>query len=211
VARVRIQARSQYLPFWKVTHILSNMESIPVPQDPDDPRTALAVADEARRRLTTGLRLPAGFHLVFAAAVAVQIGAAAYGIAAQTDVGLAVVLAGLAVYLGVAAFMLQRFHKINGVRVDGLASQIVLGSGASATVVYLGAFAAATWAAFESQWWLVAVAAAAGGIGWALGVLHWWHAYRHDPAAHVRGASPRVLGALAALSCLGFAALLVFR
>jgi hypothetical protein len=186
------------------------MESIPVHQDPDDPRTALAVADQARRRLTTGLRLPAGLYLVLATAVAVQLGAAAYGIAAQTVAGLAVVLAGLAVFLGVAALMLHRFRRINGVRVDGLASQIVLAAGASASLVYLGALAAGIWAALESLWWLVAVAAVAGGVGCALGARHWWHAYRHDPAAHARGASPRLLGALAVVACLGFAALLVF-
>ena len=124
--------------------------------------------------------------------------------------GQAVVLAGLAVFLGVAALMLHRFRRTNGVRVDGLASQIVLAAGASASLVYLGAFAAGTWAAFESLWWLVAVAAAAGGIGCALGARHWWHAYRHDPATHARGASPRLLGALAVVACLGFAALLVF-
>ena len=200
----------RYLPIWKVAHILSTMESNPAHQDPDDQRTALAVADQARRRLTTGLRLPAGLYPVLATAVAVQLGTAAYGIAAQTVAGQAVVLAGLAVFLGVAALMLHRFRRINGVRVDGLASQIVLAAGASASLVYLGAFAAGTWAAFESLWWLVAVAAVAGGIGCALGTRHWWHAYRHDPAAHTRGASPRVLGALAVLACLGFAALLVF-
>jgi hypothetical protein len=186
------------------------MESSPIPPDPDDQRTALAGADQARRELTTGLRLPAGFLLVFAAAIAVQLGAAAYGIAAQTVAGLAVVLAGLAIFLGVAALLLHRFRRINGVRVDGLATQIVLAAGGSASLLYLGALAAGIWAGFESQWWLVALAALAGGIGCALGARHWWHAYRHDPVAHTRGASPRMLAALAGAAALGFAALLVF-
>ena len=73
------------------------------------------------------------------------------------------------------------------------------------------AFGAATWAAFESRWWLVAAAAAAGGIGYALGVVRWWHAYQHDPAAHAGGASPRALLALAVLACLGLVALLLAR
>ena len=83
------------------------------------------------------------------------------------------------------------------------------GPGPPPRSVYLAALAAATWAAFASLWWLVAVAAVVGGVGYALGARHWWHAYRHDPAAHARGASPRMLGALAVLACLGFAALLV--
>ena len=53
------------------------------------------------------------------------------------------------------------------------------------------------------------MAAVAAGVGCALGARHWWHAYRHDPAAHARGASPRVLGVLAVVACLGCAALLV--
>jgi hypothetical protein len=185
------------------------MESHPSQQDSDDQRTALAVAEQARRRLTTGLRLPAGLYPALAAAVAVQLGTAAYGIAAQTVAGLTVVLAGLALFLSVAAVMLHRFRRINGVRVDGLTSQIVFAAGASASLAYLGAFAAGTWAAFESLWWLVTAAAAAGGIGCALGARHWWHAYRHDPAGHARGASPRQLGAFAVLACLGIAALVV--
>jgi len=185
------------------------MESHTAPHDPDDQLTALAAADQARRRLTSGLRLPAGFYPAFAVVVAVQLGTAAYGIAAQTVAGLAVVLAGLAVFLAAAALMLRRFRRVNGVRVDGLTSQVVLVTGAPASLVYLGALAAGTWAAFDSLWWVVAAAAAAGGTGCALGTRHWWHAYREDPTGHARGASPRVLGTLAVLACLGFAALLL--
>ena len=186
--------------------MLSDVESNSGRADPDDPRSVLAVADQARRRLAAGLRLPAGLFPVLAAAVAVQIGTAAFGIAQQTAAGSAVVLAGLAVFLLVAALALHQFRRINGVRVHALGSQIVLGTGTTSTLAYLGAFAAATWAAFESLWWLVAVAAVAGGAGYALGVRQWWHAYRHDPVAHASGASPRLL---AVLACLGLAALLV--
>jgi len=143
---------------------------------PDDLRV------QARQRLADGLRLPTGLHPVLAAAVAVQVGAAAYGIAAQTTAGLAVALAGVAVLMGVAALLLYQFRRINGVRVDGLSSQIVLGTGGTSTLVYLGGFGAATWAAFESLWWLVAAAAVAAGVGYSFGTLRWWHAYRHDPA-----------------------------
>ncbi|WP_199424358.1 hypothetical protein [Actinotalea solisilvae] len=176
-------------------------------QSPDDVRRALALADEAGRRLATGLRLPAGTLPMLGAAIAVQVATAAWGIAAQTTTGLAVVLAGLAVFLGVAALVLHRFRRENGVWVDGLVSQVLLASGASTSLAYLGAFVAATWAAFGSLWWLVAVAAVLAGVGCALGARHWWSTYRHDPAAHARGASPRVLAGLAVVACLGVAAL----
>ena len=189
--------------------MLSTMESNVGRQNPDDPRSELAAADQARQRLAVGLRLPTGFHPALAAAVAVQVGAGAYGIAAQSAAGLAVALAGLAVFLGVAALMLHRFRRINGVRVDGLSSQVILGAGGTSTLVYLGAFWAATWAAFESRWWLVAAAAVVAGAGYAFGSLRWWRAYRHDPAAHAGGATPRALAALAVLACLGLAALLI--
>jgi hypothetical protein len=185
------------------------MTSNPVRPNPDDPRSVLAEADQARQRLAAGLRLPPGLHPALAIAVAVQVGTAAYGIAAQTAAGLAVALAGVAVFLGVAAVTLYQFRRINGVRVDGLASQIVLGAGATSTLAYVCAFGAATWAAFDSRWWLVAAAAVAGGVGYAFGALRWWHAYQHDPSAHTGGASPRVLAALAVLACLGLVALLV--
>jgi hypothetical protein len=184
------------------------MESNSAHPDPDDPRSALAAADQARQRLAAGLRLPAGLHPALAAAVAVQLGTAAYGTAAHTASGLAVALAGVAVFLGAAVFALHQFRQVNGVRVDGLASQLVFGTGAMSTLVYAGAFAAATWAAFESHWWLVSAAAVAGGAGYALANMRWWHAYRHDPARHAGGASPRVLAVLAVLAGLGLAALL---
>jgi lysylphosphatidylglycerol synthetase-like protein (DUF2156 family) len=190
--------------------MLSSMETNPGHRDdPDEERTALDLAYQVRQRLTSGLRLPAGFYRLLAAAVAVQLGAAAYGIAAQTAAGLAVLMAGLAVFLGVAALMLHRFRLINGVRVDGLTRQIVLSAGASASLLYLGALAVGIWAAFASLWWLVAVAAVFGGVGCALGARRWWHAYQDDPAAHADGVSPRQLGVLALLASLGFAALVV--
>jgi hypothetical protein len=67
-----------------------------------------------------------------AAAVAVKVGTAAYGIANHGAAGLMMALAGVAVLLGVAALSLYQFRRINGGRVDGLASQIVLGAGREA-------------------------------------------------------------------------------
>lgn len=194
---------------WKVARILSAMESTAAPGPSDDPRLTLGLADDARRRLTESLRPPAGLYPILAIAVAVQLGTAAYGIAAQTTTGLVVTLAGLALFLGVAALVLQQFRRINGVRVDGLASQVVLAAGPVSSLAYAGALAAGIWAALVSLWWLVALTAAVGGAGCALGVRRWWHAYREDPVAHERGVSPWQLGALAVVACVGGAVLLV--
>lgn len=189
--------------------MLSTMESNAARPNPDDPHYVLVGADQARRRLADGLRLPTGLHPALAAAVAVQVGTAAYGVATHRVAGLVVALLGVAVFLAVSVLVLVRFRQINGVRVDGLAGQIVLGTGATSTAIYVVAFGAATWAAFESRWVLVAAAAMAGGAGYAYGVLRWWRAYRDNPSAHAGGASPRVLALLAAIACLGLVGLLV--
>jgi hypothetical protein len=153
--------------------------------------------------------LPKGLFPALGVAIAVQVGAAAYGIAAQTTAGLAVVLAGTAVFLGVAAVILVQFRRINGVRLDGLASTIILGTGTTSTLVYMAAFAAATWAAFESLWWLVVVAAVVGGAAYSLSAFRWWRAYRVDPVERAGGASPRTLALLALAAWVGFAVLMV--
>ncbi|MFC7487479.1 hypothetical protein [Knoellia pratensis] len=180
-----------------------------MPQHPGDPSSVLAAADRARDRLATGLRLPRGLFPVLAVAIAGQVGAAAYGIAAQTTAGLAVVLAGAAVFLAIAALVLVQFRRINGVRVDGLASTIILGTGTTSTLAYMGTFAAATLAAFDSRWWLVVFAAAVGGAAYSLSAYRWWHAYRRNPVERAGGASPRMLALLALAACVGIAVLMV--
>jgi hypothetical protein len=185
------------------------MESNSAPRDPDHARAALVAADQARERLSAGLRLPRGLHPVLGGAVALQIGTAAVGIMRQTTAGMVLLGAGLAVFLAVAGWALLAFRRINGVRVDGFASQVVLGTGAVATTTYVGAFVVATWAAFESQWWLVVAASVAGGVGYALGARQWWHAYRADPAAHAAGSSLVVLAILALSAIAGLVALVV--
>jgi len=68
--------------------------------------------------------------------------------------GPALALAGVAVFLGMSAVTLYQFRRINGVRIDGLASQVVIGTGTTSTLVYASALGLATWASFESRWWL---------------------------------------------------------
>lgn len=189
--------------------MLSNMESNAMPFSPDDPARVLDAADQARRQLIGRLRLPIGMYPLLITAVAVQLGTAAFGIAAQATGGLAVALGGAALFLGVRALLLYRFQQINGVSVDGLVSQVMLAAGAS-SLVYLGALAAAIWAAFASLWWLVAVLALVAGVSCALGTHHWWSSYRREPVAHTRGATPRVLAALGVVMCVGLVAALVF-
>ena len=191
--------------------MLSCMESMTPPRSPDDPRSSLSAASAAAQRLTGGLRLPADVYAAVGSGVALQIGTAAYGIAEQTTAGLAVLLAGLAVLLLVVTVVLHRFRRTNGVTVDGLASQIVLGAGATSSTAYLAGLSVATWAAFSSVWWVVVVAAVAGGAGYAVGVRRWWRSYQQHPAAHARGASPRTLATLALLAGCALAALLVLR
>lgn len=169
----------------------------------------LAAADGSRQRLADSLRLPSWLHVLLAAGVTAQVAAAAYGIAAQTVAGLGVVLAGLAVFGLVAALMLSWFRRTNGARVDGLTSQLLLGGGTLTSLVYLASFGAATWAAFESVWWLVLLAALVGGTGYAVGARRWWKLYRHDPATHTAGASPRVLVGLGVTACVGLTVLLL--
>ena len=70
-------------------------------------------------------------------------------------------------------------------------------------------FGAATWAAFESQWWIVVAAAVVGGTGYALSARQWWRAYQQDPVERAGGVSPRALAVLAAVACLGLVVLLV--
>jgi predicted neutral ceramidase superfamily lipid hydrolase len=189
--------------------MLSNMESSGTRHTPDDASSALAAADQARDRLAAGIRLPRGLFPAVAAAIAVQVGAAAVGIAAQTVTGLAVALGGVAVFLAVAALVLYQFRRINGVTVDGLASTIILGTGTTSTLVYMGTFAAATWAAFESLWWLVVAAAVLGGAAYAFSAYRWWLAYRADPVARAGGVSPRMMALFALAALAGFVVLMV--
>lgn len=189
--------------------MLSGMESKSGAPDSEGARAVLAGADDARQRLTSALRLPTELVPALAVGVALQVATAAWGIAQQTTTGMVVLLVGLAVLSLVTGFVLRRFRRINGARVDGLASQVLLGTGPVATGAYLGALAAATWAAFASQWWLVAIAAVAGGAGYAIGVRQWWRAYVGDPTAHAQGASHRVLVAVAVIAGLGLVVLLV--
>lgn len=175
--------------------MLSNMESNA--PTPDEAAAALREAEVSRDRLASGVRLPPRFHFWIGVAIAIQIGTAAIGIAEQSLAGATLAAVGVLLFLVEAFAQLRAFRRLNGVWLGGLVSKVVLGTGTFASTVYTLAFAAATWAAFEHQWWLTVLCAAAGGVGYAAGGIRWVRAYREDPLRHGRGESTVMLVAMA--------------
>jgi len=176
---------------------------------PDEAAAALAEAERSGTRLAAELRLPPYFHGALAVAVAVQIGTAALGAATEEAWAFVALGAGVLVFVLVAGLLLVSFRHINGARVDGLASRVVFGSGSLASTTYCLALGAAVWAAFEEVWWLVPIAAVAGGLGYAASGQRWLRAYRRDPAAHSRGESAALLAVIGTLALAGLVLLLV--
>ncbi len=156
---------------------------------PSDPAGDLAAADVARKRLAASLRLPSWFHISLGVAVAIQIGAAAYGVAEQTGWGVAVAVAGCLPFVVVARMQVVRFRRLNGVRVDGFVSRAVLGTSGWSVLAEVAGLAGAIWAAMEDQPGLAAALAVAGGAAYAAGAHLWWRAYQRDPAGHARAES----------------------
>jgi hypothetical protein len=178
---------------------------------PSDPAGELAAAELARQRLTGGLRLPTWFHTSLGVAVAVQIGAAAYGIAEQTGRGIAVAVAGCLPFVVVAWVQVTRFRRLNGVRVDGLVSRAVLGTSTWSVLAEMAGLAGAIWAALEDQPGLAAAAAVAGGAGYAASSYLWWRAYQRDPAGHARAESPATLLGYGLVAVAAFVLLVALR
>ena len=178
---------------------------------PSDPAGDLAAAEVARRRLTGGLRLPSWFHISLGVAVAIQIGAAAYGIAEQTGWGVAVAVAGCLPFLVVARVQVVRFRRLNGVRVDGLVSRAVLGTSTWAVLAEGAGLAGAVWAAFQGYPWLAGVVAVAGGVGYAVSAYWWWLGYQRDPVGHARAESPATLVGYGLVAVVAFVLLVALR
>lgn len=192
--------------------MLSSMESSEHPITPAEASAALADADSARTRLARGLRLPSYFNSSIGAAIAVQIVTSAAGIANQETWGLVVLAGGLAVFGLVAGIQLARFRRLNGARVGGLASQVMLGTaGLASSLMYTAAFAVATWAAFAGAWWLTAIAAVAGGAAYAWAGRLWWRRYQGAPAEHSRGEQVVVLVVAVVLALVFLVALVALR
>ncbi|GMA87413.1 hypothetical protein GCM10025868_26630 [Angustibacter aerolatus] len=132
------------------------------------------------------LVVPAGLHTSLAAAVAVQIATGSLGIARQDAAGLALLAAGLLLFAATAVLQLRRFRRANGVRLADLAGQVVLGSATLASLGYAAGLAGATWAAFAGAWWVVPLAAAAGGLAYGESGRRWVRRYRQQPVQRGR-------------------------
>jgi hypothetical protein len=181
--------------------------------DPGDAGAELARAEASGARLVDTLRLPSWFHESIGAAIAVQVGTAAYTVAQPSEsVGsVAVLVAGILVFGVVAAVQLQRFRRLNGVWLGGLASRSVLGTSTPSSLVYAASLASACWAALSGLGWIAAIAAVAGGIGYAVGGRLWWGAYHREPVKNARGESAFYVAGVLLLAVLAFVVLAVGR
>jgi hypothetical protein len=180
---------------------MENMMELPTPEDA---AAVLAEAETSRAHVAGGLRLPSFFYSSIGVSVAVQIATAAVEVAFDTGWTRVLAIAGAAVFALTAVVQLFRFRRLNGVRIGGLTSRVVLGTGWPAVVSYALALSAAFWAALGGLWWLVAVCAFAGGLAYTLSGRRWMRLYRGDPAAHARAESA---GWLVVVSALVLAAL----
>lgn len=186
--------------------MLSNMESTPQRPTAAEAAAALTEAEASRSALAHGIATPPWFFTSMGAAIATQIATTAIGLG---DGALWALAAGLAVFAAVAGVQLARFRRRNGVWVGGFASRVVLGTGMAASVSYVVALGVAIWAAYEAQWWLVALCSIAGGAAYALGGRRWMRAYRAEPAVHGRGESAAWLALIAAVGVAGLVLLVI--
>jgi len=178
---------------------------------PSDPAGDLAAADVARQRLAASLRLPPWFHTSLGVAVAIHIGAAAYGIADQSGSGMLVLFAGCLPFVAVAWVQVVRFRRLNGVRVAGLVSRAVLGTSTWASLAEAAGLAGAAWAALEGHPWVAGLAAVAGGAGYAASAHRWWLGYQEDPAGHARAESVPTLVGYGLLAVVAIVVLVTLR
>jgi len=184
------------------------METMPTPEEA---RAALADAESSATRLAADLRLPSYFHSSIGAAISFQIATSALGITIKEAWAASLFLSGLGLFVVVAAVQLVRFRRRNGAWVWALADKVVLGSGTTASVTYCLGFAAAIMAALVEVWWVVPLAALAGGIGYTVGGQRWLRAYRADPVAHTRRAGINWITLAAVLATVGLVVLVAGR
>ena len=169
---------------------------------PGEAAAAIAAAEEGRSSLADHVVVPPLFFTGLGAAVAIQIGACALGVAGVGDSPVWLLSAGLLVFAAASAVQLARFRRANGLWVGGLVSRVVYGTATAASLSEALGLGAATWAAFAGRWWLVALASVAGGVAYALSGRAWLRRYRSDPASHSRGESAVWLAAMAVLAVI---------
>jgi hypothetical protein len=189
------------------------MENISEPRIPSaaEASAALNDAEEARATLAQNAEMPSLFFVSIGAAIAVQIASTAVGVADPSVSSLAALAAGIAVLAAVAGVQLVRFRQLNGVRLGGLVSRVVLGTGTLASASYAVAGTAAILGAFDKRWWLVATSSIIGGALYALNGRLWLRRYRTEPALHARGESLTSLALLTVTALAGLALLLLYR
>src|SRR3954447_6056793 len=156
---------------------------------------ALEASDQVRAATARSVRVPRGHDVLIGAAVAVQIATAVIGIASADDVGVTEaavvgwVAAGAVVFLVAALVEVVRFRRINGVRLDGFTSRVVLGTDLWASLSYGAAAVVAYVAADDGLWWLAVLVSAAGGAAYALCGRRWMRRYREVPERGLRSES----------------------
>ncbi len=189
------------------------MENTQKPRVPSaaEASAALNDAEAARATLAQSTKMPPWFFASIGAAIAVQIATTAVGVAHPSSSTLAAFASGIAVLVAVAGVQLARFQQLNGVRLGGLLSRVVLGTGTLASASYAVAGTAAILEAFDKRWWLVATSSIIGGALYALNGRRWLRAYRTEPASHARGESLTWLALLTVAALAGLALLLLYH
>ena len=189
------------------------MENTKEPHIPSaaEASAALNDAEAARATLAQSTKMPSWFFASIGAAIAVQIASTAVGVADPSSPTLAALASGIAVLVAVAGVQLARFRQLNGVRLGGLLSRVVFGTGTLASASYAVAAVAAILGAFDKRWWLVATSSIIGGALYALNGRRWLRAYRTEPALHARGESLTWLALLTVAALAGLALLLLYH
>src|SRR5690349_9127131 len=114
------------------------MESPEVPT-PAAAAAALADAESGRDRLAGQVVVPPLFLPSLGAAIAVQIATAAVGVAVMEPWAVWLLIAGVAVFVGVSAFQLIAFRRLNGIWLGGMVSKVFGGTATQATLGYCAA------------------------------------------------------------------------
>ncbi len=178
--------------------MLSNMES-----EHGADAAALYDAERARDDLAADLVVPPGYDLVIGAAVAVQIASSVVGLTVDHAWARTVLVVGNLAFGVVAVLQIVRFRRLNGVRVQGFVSRVILGSAMTASFGYAAALVGAYVAALRDLWWLAGLAALAGGLLYVLSGRRWLRAYRKEPARLGRAESALWMALLVGLAAAG--------
>ena len=184
--------------------MLSNMES-------DETASALRDAEAARDAWAESVVFPRYHDVAIGAAVAVQVATTALGLAVDAAWARWALAGGLLLFGVVAGVQLWRFTRLNGVRVGGFASRVVFGTATTASFGEAVSIVVAYAAAVRDLWWLVGVAAVAGGVVYVLSGRRWLRAYRREPARLGVAESALWLALAIALAAAGLVLLLVER